>query len=265
LDAAEILSRVPEVISIRHHVQRSRYELKYLIDERCARQVRDFARSYLCRDPHAIAEMRHSYPIYTLYLDDPGLALYRATVQAQKNRFKMRVRYYDHQPNSPLFCEIKRRVNEVIIKQRAVIRREALERLVSGCCPRLDDLHDAADAESHGTLREFCQLRDSLHAQPKIIVYFEREAWISPSDENVRITFDREAAAAHYTTTLRPDHWSDAKVEHVILELKFDDRFPLWMRELVQCCDLHRTRMGKYVHCMDQLPRAARPYLPVSV
>jgi hypothetical protein len=249
--------------AIRHHYQRSRYELKYLVDEPCARQVRDFARSYLRRDDHAIPEKRFSYPIYSLYLDDPGLTLYRATVQAQMNRFKMRVRYYDHNPASPLFCEIKRRVNEVILKHRAVIKRDALHRLVRGFCPTVDDLYDPTDADSYSALREFCNLRDSLRAQPNIIVYFEREAWVAPGDEGVRVTFDRAAAAAPYAANLQPSAWRDAKVEQVILELKFDNRFPLWMRELVRCCDLYRTHMGKYVHCYDQLPRPARPYAHV--
>jgi SPX domain protein involved in polyphosphate accumulation len=244
--------------------QRSRYELKYLVDEPCARQVRDFVRSYLTRDRHAIAEMRHAYPIYTIYLDDPGLTLYRATVQAQKNRFKLRVRYYDHDEHSPLFLEIKRRVNEVILKQRAIVRRDALEPLLRGECPLRDACFDADDAESYDVLREFGRLRNSLHAAPKLIVYFEREAWISPADANVRVTFDRAAKAARHVNTLRPSRWIDARVQQVILELKFDDRFPTWMRDLVECCDLHRSSMGKYAHCMDRMPPAAAPYAFVS-
>ena len=241
--------------------QRSRYEYKYLIDERCALEVRNFVRSYLRRDDHAIPSMGHAYPIYSIYLDGPGLTLYSATVQAQMNRFKLRVRYYDHRPTSPLFCEIKRRVNDVIFKERAVIRREALAELLEGSCPSPRHLRDADDTDSYGVLRQFCELRNSLHADPRIIVYFEREAWISPTDQNTRVTFDRTARAAHFTPDLQPTGWKDAEVGAVILELKFDDRFPLWMRELVRCFDLYRTRMGKYVHCMDHLPLAARPFV----
>src|SRR5688572_13553898 len=187
--------------------QRSRYELKYLIDEPCARQVRDFVRSYLKRDGHALVGMGHAYPIYSLYLDDPGLTLYRATVQAQKNRFKLRVRYYNHEPAAPLFFEIKRRVNEVILKQRAIVRRDALGWLLRGECPLREACFDPEDAESYDVLREFGRLRNSLYATPQIIVYFEREAWISPADANVRVTFDRKAKVAHYVDTLQPPHW----------------------------------------------------------
>ena len=244
-------------MSFDHRYQRSRYELKYVIDEACARRVKDFVRSYLHRDAHSIPGMRYHYPIYSLYVDGPGLMLYHATVQAQRNRLKLRVRYYDHEPSSPVFCEIKRRVNDVIIKERAAIRRSSLPRLLNGHHPRREDLLDDQKADAYDALRHFCELRGSLLARPRIIVYFEREAWISPQDDSVRVTFDREAAATHYCNNLRPSDWTDARIPGVILELKFDDRFPGWMRELVHSCDLHRTPMGKYVHCMERLPRAA--------
>jgi hypothetical protein len=251
-------------MAVHQRYQRSRYEFKYLISEGCARHVRDFVRSYLRLDDHAVPAMRYAYPIHTLYLDGPGLMLYRAAVQAQMNRFKLRVRYYDHRPGSPVFCEIKRRVNDVIFKERAVVRREALQRLLDGRSPCPHDLVDAQDTDSYGVLRQFCDLRNALHAEPRVIVYFEREAWISAENNSTRVTFDRSAAAADgaHVRGLQPNRWSDAKVPAVILELKFDDRFPIWMRELVRCCDLYRTRMCKYVHCMDSLPKvAARPFV----
>ena len=177
--------------------QGCRYELKYIIDERCARGVRDFVRAHLQRDPHAVPEMRYSYPIYSLYLDGPGLTLYSATVQAQKNRYKLRIRYYDHDPQSPVFFEIKRRVGEVILKDRTAVCRSSVQRLLAGHAPRPEDLPDPTDTGGLSVLCRFCELKNAIHAEPKIIVYFEREAWISAHDEELRVTFDREAAAAH--------------------------------------------------------------------
>src|SRR3954471_441210 len=133
-----------------HRYQRSRYELKYLIDEPCARRGRGLLRSYLQRDPHATGHTHYAYPIYSLYLDDPGMALYRATTQGQKNRMKLRVRFYDQDATKPLFCEIKRRVNDVILKERAIIRRDALARVLAGCCPAAADLFVPSDGDSFG-------------------------------------------------------------------------------------------------------------------
>src|SRR5206468_4426299 len=109
----------------------------------------------------------------------------------QKNRLKLRVRYYDPNGGSPLFCEIKRRVNDVVLKERAVIRRDALPRLLAGGCPQPEDLYDPVDVASADVLREFSRLRNALHAEPKMIIYYEREAWVAPDDDTVRITFDR--------------------------------------------------------------------------
>jgi hypothetical protein len=243
-----------------HRYQRSRYELKYLVDEPCARRVRDFVRGHLRRDPFARPQMRYAYPIYSLYLDDAGLAMFRASTQGQKNRVKLRIRYYDLGESSPLFLEIKRRVNDVVCKERAIIRRDALASLLAGCCPRTDHLFDPEDGESHSVLREFCRLRNLFQADGRMIVYYEREAWVAPDDENVRVTFDRSAAATHYRASLDPQPAAQAAIDSVILELKFDDRYPLWMRELARTCDLYRTKMGKYVFCMEQIPRPARPF-----
>ena len=82
------------------------------IDEPTAWGVRDFARSYLQRDEHAVPAMKYSYPIYSIYMDSPGWTLYNATVQGMKNRYKLRIRYYNDNPKSPVFFEIKRRMND---------------------------------------------------------------------------------------------------------------------------------------------------------
>ena len=39
----------------------------------------------------------------------------------------------------------------------------------------------------------------------------------------------------------------------VVLELKFCDRFPLWMRDLVQELNLQRIPLAKYSFCVESL------------
>jgi len=237
---------------------RSRYELKYIIDEPCAKGVRDFVRAHLVRDPYAHPDMRYSYPIYSLYLDGPGMLLYRATFQAQKNRYKLRIRYYDHNPDNPVFFEIKRRVGDVIMKDRTAVQRSSMRELLNGRSPRPSDLSDPSDAGALAILCRFCELRNAIHAEPKVNVYYQREAWVSNGADELRVTFDRQAAAAHYRGDLCPKNWRDLQLGGVVLELKFDERFPIWMRDLVQNWDLYRTQMGKYIYGVDQLPPKLR-------
>ena len=90
-------------------LQSSRYELKYMVDERTAKEVRDFVLNYLQPDQHTDPLEGFGYSVHSLYLDSQDLKLCRATVNGEKNRFKLRVRFYEDTADSPVFFEIKRR------------------------------------------------------------------------------------------------------------------------------------------------------------
>jgi hypothetical protein len=244
-------------------LQRSRFELKYLITEKLAVQVRQFARNYLVPDPYAKfrADGSPGYGIYSVYLDNPSLDLMAATVHGHKNRFKLRARYYDENPQNPVYFEIKGRVNDAILKQRAKVRREVAARLLVEGVPHRSDLVDPEDTEQYVSLRRFCELRSQIRAKPQCIVAYDREAWMTADGNSARLTFDRALLGGPYrgqfTATPQQD-WVKPDVAHgidprillgVVLELKFTDRFPNWMRELVRVFDLTRTCMAKYVTC----------------
>jgi SPX domain protein involved in polyphosphate accumulation len=245
------------------HMQRNRFELKYIIDEPCARGVRDFIKPHLVHDRFARPEMQWAYPIYSIYLDNPSLDLYTATICGHKNRFKLRARYYDDNINHPIFLEIKRRVNDVILKDRAPIKRTSLVRLLRGATPRREDLSDPNDPEGYATLYEFCRLAGALRATGRTIVAYTREAWNAADNDEVRVTFDRKIAGSWFddarpiAEALRVDRpWvfppidEDRNREPVVLELKFTGCYPIWMEELVRSFDLYRTCMAKYVNCV---------------
>jgi len=236
-------------------LQRSRYELKYIIDPLTATNVRNFVRPFLERDENARPEMRWAYPIYSLYLDNPGLDLFYGTVHGHKNRFKLRVRYYDFNPASPVFFEIKRRVYDIIKKDRGGVKRESLNELLAGRCPRQSDLLKPDNPDAWYALRFFIDLMNKVGARGHTIVAYEREAWVSPHDNSVRVTFDYDIRGARWEGVLGPDEhkWSRPRVNGVVLELKFTDRFPTWMRDLVRACNLTRTSMAKYVNCVFSL------------
>ena len=249
------------------HMQRNRFELKYRIDERCARGVRDFIRGYMVRDRFSRPQIGWCYPIYSIYLDSPGLELFNATLSGLKNRFKLRCRYYDQRPTSPVFFEVKRRVNDVILKERAPVKRAAVKRLLAGGPPEREDLHDPNDPDAYHALTHFCHLRHSVNAGGRTIVGYTREAWNAPHNDDLRITFDRLVAGSWFDGTLPIDEalrddrrWVYPPIENgqAILELKFTGRYPLWMRELVACFDLYRMPMAKYVTCVQAMgPRSA--------
>ena len=231
-----------------HRLPQQRFELKYLIDEAITPWVRDFISSHLELDEYGVGRPNLSYPVHTLYLDSDDLKTHQASVNGAKNRFKLRLRYYDARPDTPVFFEIKARVDNCILKQRCPVRREAVPLLVAGQLP--DSEHILSREIRHReTLHRFSLLLHQLNARPKAHNHYLREAWVSPHDNSVRITFDRNILiepsfkAEAVTEMSRP-----AKVfpEFVVLELKFSTRFPNWFRELVQKFHLMQFSSAKY-------------------
>src|SRR5205085_8762667 len=137
-------------------LQAQRFELKYLVGEEKALAVRDFISFHLMPDEFAARSPDYSYPVHSLYLDSGNLETYQAVQDGHKNRFKLRIRYYAKDDRT-VFFEIKRRMNEVIIKSRAGVRREAVEGLLNGELPQFDHLL-VPSATELAALQEFCRL-----------------------------------------------------------------------------------------------------------
>src|SRR5207302_2518409 len=107
----------------------------YLIDEAIAPRMRDFLRCYLELDDYGVGRPNFSYPVHSVYLDSDDLRTCQASINGTKNRFKLRLRYYDDRPDTPVFFEVKARVDNCILKQRCPVRRDAVPLLVAGQLP----------------------------------------------------------------------------------------------------------------------------------
>jgi hypothetical protein len=233
-----------------HRFQAGRYELKYIIDERRAAEVRDFARSYLVPDEHADPQAGNSYPVHSLYLDSPALDLFQSTVHGLKNRFKLRIRFYDDEPAHPVFLEIKRRISEVICKERAGVRREAVNLLLRGIPPGRSLLASANDSKAAAAMQTFYRTCLQINARAGVYISYQREAYVSPESDQIRVTFDRRITVARYLPTpylVASKAPLPVDMSGVVLEMKFTDRFPNWMRQMVHALNLWRGPSAKYV------------------
>lgn len=230
-------------------LQMQRLECKYLISERQALLAREFVRSHLELDEYGVNQPDCSYTIHSLYLDSDDLHTYWDTINGNKNRFKLRIRYYSAEPQAPVFFEIKRRVNDAILKQRGGVRREAVPLLLAGQLPGPEHLLSPQPKQLVAVQR-FCQLMLNLRASPKAHVCYRREAWLSALDNSARVTFDRNVLVApEFSARLGTELNRPVRPfgSEVILELKFTSRFPRWFQELVETFGLFRTTAAKYV------------------
>lgn len=233
----------------------SRFEQKYIVSEETALQIRDFVQSYLELDENGVGRPDFSYAVHSLYLDSDDLKLYWATINGDKNRFKLRLRFYDERPDTPVFLEIKRRVNNCIFKQRGGVRRQAVEPLLAGQLPEPGHLV-SREAKPWVALQRFCQLVEALGARPKVHVAYLREAYMPADDNSARLTMDRrvqvEPRFAPVLST-RLEQPVTLWPHQVVVELKFTNRFPDWFRELVRRFELRQCSAAKYVDGVEAL------------
>lgn len=228
--------------------QHRRFERKYFVTERQAMQIREVVRGYLVPDKFSEMRPNYMYPVYSLYIDSSDLTTYWATVRCEERRFKLRVRYYDDDPLSPLFFEIKHRENDCILKHRGAVHRCAGPALLAGQLPRPEHLF--SDNPAHlAALHRFYHLMLHLDARPIATVAYQREAWMSPHGNSARVTIDRgvrgeRQSQAVFTTQLSEPAYPFG--DRCVLELKFTNRFPHWFRDLARHFGLLQSAAPKY-------------------
>ncbi|MEX2603853.1 MAG: VTC domain-containing protein, partial [Gracilimonas sp.] len=119
-------------------LQKQRFELKYLINEQQAQNIRHFVQSYLTIDEYGATQPQLSYPVHSLYLDSPAFKTYFDTINGNRNRFKLRIRYYEKDNEDTAFLELKQRYDRIIAKKRAKVPVKSLDELIFGPLPSMD-------------------------------------------------------------------------------------------------------------------------------
>ncbi len=231
-----------------------RREYKFLIDRPTVAAIRAAIQPFCVLDPFAAASPSHTYTIESLYFDTRDLTLFWANDHEQVDRIKMRVRHYADKPGSPVFLEVKRRINDVIAKTRGRLDPHAWSSLLAD--PSAPIPPDVV-GKDRAAIERFVALHRSMHLRPLTLVRYQREPWMSTIDDYARVTFDTWIQAqAVDALTFEPGsgRWralDDAVLQRthdslVVLELKFTRHVPLWLVNIVRRLGLQRGAYSKY-------------------
>lgn len=228
-----------------------RFEAKYRIRESDAMAVRAHIQPFVAPDAHG-----QEYPVTSTYLDSPDLNMYWSSAMGEERRQKLRIRTYAGGGGRECYFEVKRRFNQIVKKQRAVVRCEFVDALLDGAPIRPEMLvHPDRDMEN---LYAFCDIRETLQATPRVVVRYQREAYVGLAEEPLRITFDTQLAGLP-SSRFDPDawaaspYWFEPPGMPMVLEVKFTDTFPIWVEDMIRRLGLLRTSFAKYVVCVDAM------------
>ena len=247
--------------NLSHAIRRfNRFELKYLLSLQQAELFKNALRAYLVADEHGNGDGR--YPLTSLYYDSPDYRCYWEKVDGVKFRRKLRIRAYgDDQAltqDTPVFVEIKQRVNRVTQKRRAVLPYAAALQL---CNERQLPEHDPDDK---AVVDEIYAFLWQYNLRPASIVRYERAALIGTDfDLGLRVTFDIQLSCQFNPLRLHepPAGMAMLPPDQVVMEIKANERVPYWLTELVAAHNLKMVRMSKYCCSIEM----AKPFLSTNV
>jgi len=217
-----------------------RHELKYLISASAAELLRRRLPGVMKRDPHA--GPTGQYTIRSLYFDDFSATAYAEKIDGVSDRLKYRIRYYNYD-TSFLKLECKEKHGSLTRKRAADITAQQAADLQANVHIR----------HTQGLLRE---LQDKLRREglrPKVLVDYDRTPFVC-ADGNTRITLDENLRTRPFCTDLNAPSGAMIPVlepDQVILEVKFDDFLPGYLRDAL--ADIPKTPMAisKFALCMQ--------------
>lgn len=217
---------------------RYRSEWKYSISNLHAAQIRERLLAVLERDAHA--KSNGKYEIHSLYFDDYQNTCAKENVAGDGIRYKYRIRYYDND-SEHIFLEKKSKNNSYCNKQSCRLTIEQYNRILEA---NVGDILWEGDE----LLREFCLAILTKGFTPKVIVNYEREAFVEPIT-NVRVTIDSSISASDDFDKFINGAYTRVPIldENMnILEVKFDDVLSSYIRKLIQVEKVNQRSFSKY-------------------
>lgn len=217
-----------------------RVELKYLVSElqlvflqKQLEQVMGYDKFHPDGEP---------YTIRSLYFDN----LYDSCLQENENstdyREKFRIRTYNRD-TSVIHLETKEKIHGYTRKKK--------EKLSYDACMCYINREAVLPSPEDGYLKKklYAMIQTS-HYQPVQIVEYERVAMVEPHGD-VRITFDRNICGTNQPDTFFDDILPSAPVLPAgmhILEVKYDEFLPDYIREILNSISLRRISFSKYYY-----------------
>lgn len=222
-------------------IKKYRNEWKYSLNNQNLSLLKSRLSEVMELDPHT--KINGRYIIHSLYFDDYKDTSLYTTESGVSKRFKWRIRYYDNDLYF-MVLERKEKINSRGYKKSCCLTLDEYNNIVSG---NITDILYDTEKELIKELARDMMLYD---CQPKIIIDYERIAYVEEIT-NVRITFDMKISASYDL-----EHFLDGDyIKYYInpsginvLEVKFDDILPSYIRKIVESYGFKQTSFSKYYY-----------------
>lgn len=222
-----------------------RHELKFMINRHQYFVIRQRLNSIVEQDSHV--GPTGEYHIRSLYFDDINNTALHEKLGGIRDRSKYRIRIYNNS-DKLIHFEKKVKFNDFIAKVKEPLTRDMHDSIISGN-------YEVLNVPDKPLLQElYYEMRNNL-LRPKVIVDYVREPFVCPRG-NVRITFDKELRTGLNSTNIFDESLNSVPAiddNLIILEVKFDEYIPEYIRVALQLEGLNQQSASKYVICRKYL------------
>jgi SPX domain protein involved in polyphosphate accumulation len=229
---------------------KNRLEYKYLVPVAYLDRMRQDLSRYLAPDAYAVLRPGHEYTVRSIYFDSHDYKCYYEKLDGIYTRKKFRIRGYNSfEEKSPIFFEIKRKHDNFISKNRARISYEKLQKVM---IDRHIDSHFADEEKMY--FDYFYYYYQLKQLEPKVLIVYNREAYECKFGSQLRITFDKDLhskVVSNVHQLFEEDGLKSAYHREFILEIKFFQVLPQWIKNVLEKYDLTRLAVSKYTSSID--------------
>lgn len=213
-----------------------RLEKKYLISKEQYEQLVEALREHIVSDKYGKSTINN------IYFDTPNYRLIRASIEKPTvYKEKLRIRSYGvPEADSNVFVELKKKYKGVVYKRRVDMTYEqAISYLYK---------HESPPNPSQVTKEIDCFMQFYGNLRPAVSLFYDRVAYYSKDDPELRLTFDTNIRFRNKQLDLRYGDYGTVILDEnqYILEIKCIDAMPLWLTKELDRLKIFPSSYSKY-------------------
>lgn len=224
-------------------MQVKRNELKYYISQGDYLKLSHILKNMLQSDKNN--QGQNGYFIRSVYFDSIFDSAFYEKLDGVKTRKKYRLRIYSFNDQKVKF-EIKNKINNYIMKETAIISR-------TDAIKMLNKNFEVMLKYNNPTLNKAYIHFKKMQFRPVVMIDYIREAYTWPIN-NIRITFDKKLSKNSQNLNIfDKSSLNQGVIEEgkVILEVKYDNYLPGWIKKLFETVSFTNNAISKY--CLSRL------------
>lgn len=212
-----------------------RIEKKYLLSEETYNQLYEKLKNYVTSDKYGQST------ICNIYFDTPNRRLIRTSIEKPIYKEKLRMRSYGvPDDDARVFVELKKKYNSVVYKRRIGMTLKQAKVFTS------TGLNITENRQIENEIKYLFKLYPDL--KPSMYISYERTAFYSIDNPDLRITFDSNVIYREDNLELERGIGGTELLQHGqrIMEIKIPGSMPLWLTNLLTELKIYPTSFSKY-------------------